>query len=283
MSVDGSHAIPRRNIRFFLGDHHDPDWFGGCPYKSAYCDGLSIFFPNGERFFVRSVAHYLPRLESFPGLRDDIRGFMAQEAMHTREHEVYNERLRELGYPVDAMDKRITDTVARVKGPLYQLALTVAAEHLTATLAHLVLRDDQIFAGAPEGYRDLWTWHSLEEMEHKGVAFDVYRAVTADLSGWQRYALRCTTMMLITWHMHRLVMLNMRDILKTRGLFSRWRVHGFGWFLLLLRPGYYRRSLGYYLTFFMPGFDPWKVGKERVAARPWQTYFNLRSKADKNA
>lgn len=283
MSVDETHSIPRRDIHFPLGERHDPDWFGGCPYMSAYCDGLSIFFPNGERFFVRSVAHYLPRLKSSPGLRDDIRGFMAQEAMHTREHEVYNERLRELGYPVDTMDKRVTDTVARVKGPLYQLALTVAAEHLTATLAHLVLRDGRVLSGASEGYRDLWTWHSLEEMEHKGVAFDVYRAVTADLSGWQRYALRCTTLILTTWHMHRLVMLNMRDILKTRGLFSPWRARRLIWSLLMLRPGYYRRSLGYYLAFFLPGFNPWKVGKERVAARPWQNYFNLRSKAGKNA
>ena len=198
MMIDNAHDIPRRDIQFPLTEVASPDWFSGDSYLSAYCDGLSVFFPPGERFFIRSVAHYLPELTAYPALKADIRGFMSQEALHTREHETYNNLLRGFGYPIDQMEQRAIAELAMVKSPLHQLAFTVALEHLTATLAHLVLRDDGIFANAPEAYRNLWTWHCLEEMEHKGVAFDVYRIVTENMSGWQRYALRCTALFLAT-------------------------------------------------------------------------------------
>jgi len=282
VATEVDHEIPRRDIHFALGDKTDPDWFGGDAYRSAFCDALSVFFPPGERFFIRSVAHYLPQLADYPRLRQEIRGFMGQEALHTREHEAYNQRLREMGYPVDRMEQRAVDELAMVKLPLHQLAFTVALEHLTATLAHIVFRDGEIFAQAPEAYRELWNWHCLEEMEHKGVAFDVYRIVTADMSGWQRYALRCTALLLATLDIHRTLVINMRDILKTRGIFS-WR----GMFRMIWRygvasPGYYRRALPYFLSYFLPGFDPWKAGGEEMAAKSWKQFFNQRAKPAKN-
>lgn len=282
LTLEVDHEIPRRDIHFSLGESHDPDWFAGDSCLSAYCDGLSIFFPPGERFFIRSVAHYLPQLTAYPGLRDEIRGFMAQEAMHTREHEAYNQRLRELGYPVDRMEQRALDELAMVKQPLHQLAFTVALEHLTATLAHLVLRDDGVFAGAPEGYRALWTWHCLEEMEHKGVAFDVYRIVTAKQSGWQRYSLRCLALVLATIDIHRVLLANMRDILRVRSKYSRWALFKVWWRFGMFSPGYYRRALPYFMRFFRPNFDPWKAADDDEVARPWKQFFNQRAKPAKN-
>ena len=281
--IDNAHDSPRRDIHFPLTEVASRDWFAGDPYLSAYCDGLSVFFPRGERFFIRSIAHYLPELSEYPALRTDIRGFMSQEALHTREHEMYNDLLRGFGYPIDQMEQRAIAELAMVKSPLHQLAFTVALEHLTATLAHLVLRDDGIFANAPEAYRNLWTWHCLEEMEHKGVAFDVYRIVTEKKSGWRRYALRCTALFLATVDIHRVLLANMRDILKVRGEFS-W----FHLFKMMLRygvlsPGYYRRALPYFMSYFLPNFDPWKAADDTLVSKPWKAFFNLRAKPAKNA
>src|SRR4029079_15061731 len=61
--------------------------------------------------------------------------------------------------------------------PISNLALTAALEHFTATLAELLLTDEDARAmfGEPAA-RDLFVWHALEESEHKAGAFDVYRA-----------------------------------------------------------------------------------------------------------
>src|SRR5690606_5157124 len=58
------------------------------------------------------------------------------------------------------------------------LALTAALEHFTATLAELVLRNEDIRdAIGHEAVQHIFVWHALEESEHKAVAFDVYKAV----------------------------------------------------------------------------------------------------------
>ena len=62
--------------------------------------------------------------------------------------------------------------------PTANLAATAALEHFTATLAELLLSNDEVrrLFGHPE-VRNLFLWHALEESEHKAVAFDVYKAV----------------------------------------------------------------------------------------------------------
>ena len=58
------------------------------------------------------------------------------------------------------------------------LAATAALEHFTATLAELVLTNEEIRdLMGDDAVRDLFVWHALEESEHKAVAFDVYKAV----------------------------------------------------------------------------------------------------------
>ncbi len=59
---------------------------------------LSSVFPDGEDYFVRSVRHYRDRVTD-PALKRQVAGFIGQEAVHGREHRVFNDRLDELGYP----------------------------------------------------------------------------------------------------------------------------------------------------------------------------------------
>ncbi len=141
---------------------------------------LSSVFPDGEDYFVRSVRHFRDQITD-PALKRQVAGFIGQEAVHGREHRVFNDRLAELGYPTKRFEA-FTRTSLRVRERLLSatsnLAATAALEHFTATLAELVLSNEEIRAemGAP-AVRDLFVWHALEESEHKAVAFDVYRAV----------------------------------------------------------------------------------------------------------
>ncbi len=271
-------AVPeiiRRDIRFGVAEVSDPAWFGGDPLLTAFCDALSLFFPEGERFFIRSVRAYAERVTD-PALRRDIDAFCAQEAYHTREHEAYNRAFCAGGLDLDALEAPIKALLGQPMTPKTRLTVTVAIEHLTASFACMVLGDPSMFADAPRPYRDLWTWHALEEMEHKGVAFDVLKQVAADMPPWKRYTARCAVLLIATRQMHGLLLKNIGTILRARG-----HAPGLGtWlrltWLLLGRPGHYRRVLGYYLRFFRPGFHPWH-GDDGALADGWREYFNARA------
>lgn len=141
---------------------------------------LSSVFPEGEDFFVRSVRNYRDQITD-PELKEQVGGFIGQEAMHGREHRAFNERLKALGYPTRAIDRFVAVTMTTFEKVLpksYQLAITAALEHYTATLAEVLLVDDEFRALLDvEEIQSLFVWHALEESEHKSVAFDVFEEV----------------------------------------------------------------------------------------------------------
>ena len=134
---------------------------------------LSSVFPDGEDYFVRSVRHYRDRITD-PALKRQVSGFIGQEAVHGREHRVFNDRLAAVGYPTKRYERFTKAGLRfreRILPPISNLAATAALEHFTATLAELVLKSEEIrdLMGA-DAVRDLFVWHALEESEHKAVA-----------------------------------------------------------------------------------------------------------------
>lgn len=141
---------------------------------------LSSVFPDGEDFFVRSVRNFRDEIDD-PELKEQVKGFIGQEAIHGREHRQFNERLDELGYPTKRIE-RFTDAGLRFRERVLpkkaNLAATAALEHYTATLAYVLLTKPEARNMIEhEEVRNLFLWHALEESEHKAVAFDVYRHV----------------------------------------------------------------------------------------------------------
>ena len=173
------HGIAVRNLRFPLTDHIPRYWLGGNRVMSLFLDHLSIVFPPGERFFMQSVRAYEQQVTD-PALKEDVRAFHAQEALHGREHASYNDLLRRRGYPVDAIDrsaKGILGLAEKLLPRSWQLAVTAALEHFTAMLAQFLLATNSVLRGAPAEMAAMWRWHAAEENEHSAVAFDVYRAI----------------------------------------------------------------------------------------------------------
>lgn len=173
-------AMQVRDLRLQFGGGSVPrHWLGGKKSVTTFLDGLSIYFPAGERFFIRSVKAFEPKLTD-PQLREAVRLFCLQEAMHTREHVHYNQMLVEQGYPAQRIEKRVTKLLKFFSHAIplrWQLAATCGLEHYTSVMGQLILRDPRLFQGAHPTMRDLWLWHATEENEHKSVAFDVYQAV----------------------------------------------------------------------------------------------------------
>lgn len=155
-------------------------WLAGSPIASHIANGVNLLFPAGERFFVRSVKHYLDRFADDPETTAQIRGFFAQEGNHAREHERFFTIMEEQGYEIRPFLKRyehITyDIIERRVPPALRLAVTAACEHFTAIMAHRALTLGLLDDAHPV-MRDLLMWHAAEEIEHKSVAFDVLQKV----------------------------------------------------------------------------------------------------------
>ncbi|MFT3767040.1 MAG: metal-dependent hydrolase [Minicystis sp.] len=154
-------------------------WFGNNAFATHVANGVNLLFPAGERFFVRSVNHYLDRIES-PLLRAQIKGFFGQEGRHAKEHERVFRILEAQGYDVRRF-LRFYERVAygfieKVSPPSLRLATTAACEHFTAIMAEHALRDGLISQADPT-MQQLLLWHASEEIEHRAVAFDVLNEV----------------------------------------------------------------------------------------------------------
>jgi len=153
-------------------------WMANSATATAIANGVNLLFPHGERFFVRSVKHFLGRIED-PELRAAIKGFFGQEGRHAHAHDDLNEILRVQGFEIDRFltrYKRISSWLEDHLPAKLNLSITAALEHFTAILAEGAFKLDILDQAAPE-MRALLAWHAAEEIEHKAVAFDVLQAI----------------------------------------------------------------------------------------------------------
>jgi predicted metal-dependent hydrolase len=172
-------VVRRMNFRF------DPaeiprHWIGGNAVATAIGNSLNLVFPDGERFFVRSVNHYLDEVDD-PELRDRVKRFFGQEGQHAKEHERVFELLRAHGYDIDAFLVPYRHLAYEVLAPRFspklRLAITAALEHFTAAFADHALTSPNLHEMTSPAMAELLMWHAAEEIEHKDVAYDVLQAV----------------------------------------------------------------------------------------------------------
>jgi len=241
-----------RNLRFDLENGLPRHWHGGRKSITSFFDSLSVFFPAGERFFVASVRAYQDKIQD-EALRLEVRTFCAQEGIHSREHENYNERLKREGYPVDAMERRVEAHLKRLTKHApkeLQLGVTCALEHFTALMGHLLLGNPALLEGAHPEMAAMWRWHAAEENEHKCLPYDVYKAIGG------RYHVRAAAMIGATAIFWTKVVGHQARMMRTDGtLFSAaewWAVIRF----LFIEPGGMLQLWGMYFQYFRPGFHP---------------------------
>lgn len=181
-------ALPKvRRMRFQFGE---PE-----PLHRHFVEGDIVFshlvavlsgsFPPGEESFIRSVRRFSDQITD-PVLKKRVAGFIGQESVHGQEHRKLNTQLADMGYPLvrfllfapTSVRQKVVLRIEKLIPAKVHLAMTAAAEHYTAILGARVLSNDEIQAipGDPEVWR-LLNWHAMEELEHKSVAFDVYRSV----------------------------------------------------------------------------------------------------------
>jgi predicted metal-dependent hydrolase len=181
-------VLRAREVRF--------DWTGmppafipGEPFASHLLNVLHILLPEGERWFVKIFGEALPLIKD-DELREDVIGFIGQEGMHAHAHQLVQDYFTSQGMDNRPYVRDIEYMFQRLLGDrnltgrkqeewlIERLAFVAAIEHVTAFLGNWVLDTPALdAAGGDPRMLDLLRWHGAEEVEHRAVAYDVYRHV----------------------------------------------------------------------------------------------------------
>lgn len=249
----------RRDLHFPLDASRVKDWHGRGEHVSQFFNTMSLYFPEGEKFFINSVRHYRDQVKD-PQLQEAVLGFIGQEAMHGREHRVYNQMLQEAGLPAQRIEEFSLNRLKmahKIFSPAMQLSMTIALEHLTAIMAADLLKNPEVMAGSEPGYRRLWRWHALEETEHKAVAFDVWKTVMPNTLG--SYIKRCWGLIQTSWFFWLFTAIFHWKMSKAaRPRESHWRGYLRLFGFLFVKPAAWLALAPAWFAYFKPGFHPWQ-------------------------
>jgi predicted metal-dependent hydrolase len=231
-------------------------WNGGDVIMSHLFNAGSILFEVGERFFIDVLREHGDSL-TVASLQEQVRGFIGQEANHRRVHVDYNNTLAQLGYEVDALRRRTAGVLSHYRekaSPLMQLAMVAGCEHLTASLSSCALSNDA-WLGAAQAKDDaevarFWRWHCAEEIEHKTVVLDVYRARGGGY--WRRVYAYLRVTRLFFGSANR----NLVHLLRHDGQLFAPRIVWRALVVMLVRPGALWQLFRRWAAYFLPGYDP---------------------------
>ena len=250
------HATPivRSNLDFKLTDV-PRYWFAGDPFLTRMFDALSLTFPDGERYFIQSVRLFRDQIQD-PDLKQRVADFIRQEAQHGIAHDKMNQIMKDQGMPVDQFIQRLNKVFKfelKYRSPQYNIAMTAAAEHLTALMAETFYGEKETLQDAHPYVRALFAWHAIEEMEHRDVAFDVMQQVGNVPEVTRKMALVFTTGLMFGFTLYRAnVMLKCDGFNRTQRL--KMNVRGLQW--LFGKQGKLRKTQSQYRDWFKPDFHP---------------------------
>lgn len=245
-------SITVRRMAFAFTPDIPENWGADNPMITALMAGLSAVFPPGERYFIESVRHYADRVQD-PELKERIRGFVGQEANHSKEHSAFNRFLDARGLPVGRIEKFVEgrlETLKKRSSPEANLARTAALEHMTAFLASALLENPEILARVHPTVAAFWAWHAIEEIEHRSVAFDVYKQFVDD------ERLRLRAMATITALFCGLSAIRTAVIMRRTGNLLNLPAWAGGLGMLFGRAGLLRTTLPLYRAYYRRDFHP---------------------------
>jgi predicted metal-dependent hydrolase len=237
-------------------------WLGGSAVATAVANSLNLVFPDGERFFIRSVNHFLAEIDD-QALRERVRRFYGQEGQHAREHERLFEVMRAHGYDIDTFLENYRHVAYEVLVPLFspkvRLAVTAALEHFTASFAEHGLRLRALDEFAPPVMAELLLWHAAEEIEHKDVAYDVLQRVD------DGYALRVAGLVLATLGLSGFWLYGIFELLRQEPDVD-WAALGREWLANRQARGGTSDSMPRaFWTYLAPDFHPSQVANDDLA------------------
>ncbi|MFT3925803.1 MAG: metal-dependent hydrolase [Myxococcales bacterium] len=240
-------------------------WHSDSTFISGFWNALSSAFPAGERFFIDAANSVRDRIDD-PVLREELSEFLRQESHHIVQHKKFNRMVAEQGFDMKTYEARyaipLQAAAAQLK-PMQKMAVTVALEHFTAVFAHQVLTNPAVIGGADPCVLALWSWHFMEELEHKATCFEAYERlggsyvtrVKAAGPAWQLYLL--------------LAVRSALSMLREDGRSLDPREYARGLWYLFGPSGFVTSMIPGLLDYFRPDFHPWQFDDSNLIAN-WQ-------------
>ena len=206
--------IPRK-VKFDW-DNTPLDWIPHQPFASYFINQINMILPAGEFWFCRLYNKALPHITDAK-LKEDVQAFIRQEAMHARAHtsavnEYLSERNIDPQQNLDIMDwlfeKALADKPFDLNVPqvlehrwlLLRLGIIATVEHMTCVLGKYALYNHtwEKLGSDPE-LLDLLRWHGAEEIEHRSVAFDLYKHLGGDYLSRYYLSLVAVPAVILLW------------------------------------------------------------------------------------
>ncbi len=270
-ATPAEHELIVRDQRFNR-KHKTPRWWhSNDPVATAWYNSVSASLPRGEAFFIDTMRMFRDQVP--PRIAAEMKAFTTQEINHTREHVAFNRLVSDHGYNVESIDQGIQAMLELTEGrpKEFNLAITIALEHFAAIISHHLLSDPRYLEGADPVAADIWRWHATEEIEHKGITYDVWLHATKDWSRWKRYRVKTLIAMLITRKYFGNRIRDAIGLLEQDGFSRRkakWKLYAFLWW----KPGMMRRMFFEWAKILMPGFHPWNLDDRALINLPDSPY-----------
>lgn len=182
--------------------------------------------------------------------------FIKQEAQHSIAHTKMNMVLEKHGLPVTQVCEEANRTfkwMSKTFSPRFNLALTAAFEYLTAMMCEIFFAEKKIFEASDPYVRALMAWHSIEEIEHRDVAFDVMCQV-GNVPEYERKL----ALVIAVFHMFGLGLVRTNKLLKYDGYnrVQRFKLFmkGLAWFIG--HKGVFLNQNKMFFSWFKQGFHP---------------------------
>ena len=184
------HIHPRK-VKFDW-ENTPVDWIPQQPFASYFINEINNILPAGEFWFCRLYNKVMPQITD-EKLKQDVQAFIRQEAMHAVAHNSANQeylgqrnidiqrnlKIMDWLFNTALADQPFGQNVPKVldhQWDIFRLGVIATVEHMTCVLGKYALynkRWEQL--GADPEMIDLIKWHGSEEIEHRTVAFDLYR------------------------------------------------------------------------------------------------------------
>ena len=253
-------AIPVRHMDFqFDARELDDQFYLKTEFATAFFEALSIFLTFGEDLVI-DTARYHRQFLTDPQLKQRVTTLIAQEAIHSKMHNQFNDELAKHRFTVP-LYRFLADKVFKYGFKQLphrmQLSLMAGIEHFTAVLSEYMMKHEQVFYSTEdEKQRALWMWHMLEESEHKDIAYDVFQTLSGS------YPLRVAGFALAAFTILVLVPLggSVIPLLRkpTLALHPRyWKDVAYSLTLLAgPKDGVFGSTMGHILDYLRPDFHP---------------------------
>ncbi len=209
---------------------------------------LSMTMPYLEPYLIRTMKAALKRI-SDPVLAEDARRFSQQEGHHYRNHALLNDQIRRQFADAGAEALRAIESdletdyqrFTRTKSLRFNVAYAEGFEAMTCAGA-LAAAEHGSFDGGTLPGGEIWGWHMAEEIEHRTVAFNVYRHLVGS------YPYRILAGTWAQWH-----------YVSYIRRFARCMADALGRTPVTPRSPVQRAALRNYLRTWSPRYDPGKI------------------------